>query len=197
MMKDIKKEFDKKFGEEFKDTPIVWDSGLKILSPKIYLDSEVFDIASSIQKYVGDNEFSILLKGMWDDKGFYVTSEYMIPDQYVNYSNVDFEGDISKYRYKGYNTILHSHPFSSTNFSFHDERSINVHFDCSLLFSVDKIVAGTICLKLDNERKLKIPVSDINFVTKDCNVLGIDNIKIMQMIEYPKNYGMCAKYIND
>lgn len=177
----MRKDKSKELIEEFKDMSIVWDSGLKILSPKILLDFDVLEIAESIQRLVGNNEFSILLKGMWDNDGFYVTSEYIIPDQYVSSASVDFEDDISRYRYKGYNTILHSHPFSCANFSYNDEKSINVHFDCSLLFSINKIVAGTICLKLDNERKLKIPITDISFMTKEHEIKGMENVKFAQM----------------
>ena len=177
-MKDKNKEL-----VELKDVPIVWDSGLKILSPKILLDFNILEIAESIQRRIGNNEFSILFKGMWDYDGFCVTSEYMIPDQHVSSVSVDFEDDISKYRYKGYNTILHSHPFSCASFSYNDEKSINVHFDCSLLFSINKIVAGTICIRLDDERKLKIPITDIGFITKDHEVTGMEKVKTLQMKE--------------
>jgi hypothetical protein len=144
----------------------VWKSEYQVLEPEIHIDSLVYDKIKGIQTHVGDDEFSILLKGTWAEGGyFYVSSEYYIPLQTSSPHAVDYKvcvdteeeaeklassipgaswykdgldfhvsESLSCLRDAGFNTILHSHPFSDeTAMSYSDKEHVIQHFPCSLL----------------------------------------------------------------
>lgn len=69
-----------------------WDSGLRVIEPEVYLATGLEDIFGEVQSQIGDKEFSILLKGDWNDKcdGFYVQNDYHIPLQEVESASVDY-----------------------------------------------------------------------------------------------------------
>ena len=162
-----------------------WDSGLKILPPQIYLDSEVEAILGSIQDSVGNDEFSVMFKGAWGDEGFMVSSDYYIPDQEVSGASVDYDENIGEKREQdGYNVIVHSHPFSTGNTfaSGTDEEHVNSHFPCSLISDSEGKVAKAF-LRIDTPNhgykiKIEIDTDDLKYsVSHEREIEGLDKIK--------------------
>lgn len=170
----------------------IWDSGLKIVPVEIVFDHKLLAICNSIQTKNPDDEFSILVKGSWGDNGFILTSDYIIPPQKVSRTSVDYEGDISTYRTLGYNAVIHSHPFASSSFSKNDEEHINTHFDCSILYSLGKFTVGTVSFRLDESRKLKLPISTITPFSYTEPIVGLENIK--KSTDYKTD---CAEYYTE
>jgi len=112
----------------------VFDSELKIVSPVVIIPQRVNSIVRYIQSKLNNNEFSLLLKGCWTENGYALSKEYYIPLQEVSSTSVDYKEDLSLLSSE-WNTIYHSHPFSSGTpcFSEADRTSINCNFTCSLL----------------------------------------------------------------
>ena len=139
----------------------VWDSELSVVEPQICIHPKVVGILGKFQDAVGRDEFSILFKGRWTKMGFYVSEEYMVPIQEVSGASVDFKEDLGPYKNEGFNVVAHSHPFSIGygQFSGSDEESINVHFECSLLYT-DRITDATVCLTIGEGLKLKLNCKD-------------------------------------
>jgi|TARA_Y100000310_G_scaffold83971_3_gene80646 hypothetical protein len=163
---------------------VAWDSGLKTTKACIYVENRVNDILASIQKKVGNDEYSVLFKGYWDEDGFVVSNEYRIPKQKVSGASVDYEENIGELRVNdGWNVVAHSHPFSrgKGSYSGADDSHINTHFPCSLLTDGDgDIVNAT--LKLDTPNKdyrilLEIDSDDIKTCSANTEeIVGLDNI---------------------
>jgi len=132
----------------------VFDSELKIVSPVVIVPQKVNSIIRYVQRELGNNEFSLLLKGGWSESGFKISKEYYIPQQEVTSTSVEYKEDLSLLS-KEWNTIYHSHPFSygTPSFSEADRTSINCNFICSLL--------GT---------KEGIKVANLSFFTGVCMV---------------------------
>ena len=132
----------------------VFDSELSIVSPIIIVPQKLNSIIRYIQQKLGNNEFSLLLKGSWTEDGFTLAKEYYIPQQEVTFSIVDYKEDLSLLSTE-WNTIYHSHPFThgTPSFSEADKTTINCHFICSLL--------GT---------KEGIKVANLSFFTGVCMV---------------------------
>jgi len=132
----------------------VFDSELKIVSPVVIIPQRVNSIVRYIQSKIGNNEFSLLLKGRWTENGYALSKEYYIPQQEVSSSFVDYKEDLSLLS-RQWDTIYHSHPFSygTPSFSEADKTSINCNFTCSLL--------GT---------KEGIKVANLSFFTGVCMV---------------------------
>lgn len=128
--------------EKIKKTE-VFDSGLSIVEPKILIPTKINTIVKSIQKKVGSEEFSVLLKGRWTERGYEIENTFYIPEQKVTGTSVDYIENLSELQKQGWNVVYHSHPFSETpSFSESDKTSINCHFDCSLLGNRDGIKVG-------------------------------------------------------
>ena len=123
----------------------VFDSGLNIVKPVVLVPRTINMVVNSIQKTIGNNEFSILLKGGWSDDGFTIIEDYYIPEQEVSSTSVDYKEDLSTLS-KEWNSIYHSHPFCYTepSFSTADIESINSHFECSLLGTTEGIKIANI-----------------------------------------------------
>ena len=124
----------KKFGFSDLVKSNVFDSELSIVSPVIVVPQKLNSIIRYIQQKLSNNEFSLLLKGRWTERGFQIAKEYYIPQQEVSSSSVDYKEDLSLLSTE-WNTIYHSHPFSigTPSFSMADRESINCNFICSLL----------------------------------------------------------------
>ena len=118
----------------------VFDSELKIVSPVVIVPQKVNSIVRYIQSKIGNNEFSLLLTGGWTESGFQIAKEYYIPQQEVTHASVDYKEDLSLLSTE-WNTIYHSHPFSTgtPSFSVADRESINCNFICSLLGTMEGI----------------------------------------------------------
>jgi|TARA_Y100000310_G_scaffold83971_3_gene80650 hypothetical protein len=162
-----------------------WDSGIVMLKPTIILQQGVQDVVVSTQRSMPNCEFSVLFKGNWHEAGvFYVTNEYIIPNQEVEQASVDYLENIAELRtQQGFNVVAHSHPFSyNTTFSKDDEETINSHFPCSLLSNTKgHIIEGNLLVTINEYEggKLSIPVKpeniDINMPT--IIVEGLEKIK--------------------
>lgn len=130
----------------------VFDSGLKVIkthSEKIPISVPVHirDICDSLQRKVDKNEFSIVCKGQWIDGEYIVSEDYKVPKQVVAGASVDYDLEhLEALKLAGYNTVIHSHPFKSANFSSSDEETINSHFECSILYSVGEFPTATIAI---------------------------------------------------
>jgi len=118
----------------------VFDSELSIVSPVIIVPQKLNSIIRYIQQKLRNNEFSLLLKGSWTEKGFTLAKEYYIPKQEVSHASVDYKEDLYLLTTE-WNTIYHSHPFSTgtPSFSVADRESINCNFICSLLGTMEGI----------------------------------------------------------
>jgi hypothetical protein len=148
------------------ETNKVWDSGLSVIKPEICIHPDVLRISKTIQEKVKNNEFSVLFKGYWgEDVGFIVEPDFYIPKQKVSFSSVDYDEDLHPHKVKGYNTVIHSHPFSKNSvFSFADEDTINSNMDCSILFT-NRFVEATLRVKIKDGIMLKIPVDENDIIT--------------------------------
>jgi len=155
-----------------------WKSNLNFVSNLILIPEDLELICKSIQSQVGSDEFSILTRGNWTKNGFQLEKEFIIPKQEVGSCNVDFEEDIGKFKKEGFNTIIHSHPFTNdATFSGSDDETINKNFMCSVLFCRGGFTDAT--LKIEVKKHLKLGLTpDIKVVssTKYPEV-DISNIK--------------------
>lgn len=158
----------------------IWDSGLKFVERiTIKIPDEILKVCNSIQKQVEDNEFSILCKGKFNDRGeFELGNEYIIPKQEVGGASVDYKDeDIQKYKQDGFNVVIHSHPFESSSFSSADDDFINSNFVCSVLFSLTKFTKAILNIELSNDLKLRVDC-DIEVEYSNGVAIDIGNIKI-------------------
>lgn len=174
-----------------------WDSGLNIIeNPKVLIPRKLVAVCKKIQEHVGDNEFSILCKGEWREKGFRISEEFIIPKQEVGTASVDYTEPLEKYKQQGFNTVIHSHPFSSdSDFSEADKETINTHFTCSLLFTPSGISKGVLSVQVNSSIKLQIPVS-IEIVEEDVEIPKemLENIKERKMTYYYERKKKKRKY---
>ena len=170
-----------------------FDSGLEIISPTIYVEADVCNIINTVQKEIDGKEISILFKSRWIKQGYYVSSEYIIPEQTVDTSSVDYKdegAELYGYRQQGYNAVMHSHPFSGENFDFSsaDDKYINSHFPCSILCNIEStIIRATLLMQTDhasNRLRLKVGKEDINLYHPPIDIIGINNIKQKPKIIY-------------
>ena len=154
----------------------VFESGLKVIKTKheeipIMISPIIINVCNSLQRKVGNtNEFSIVCKGNWDDDGNYIIGEeYKVPKQQVAGASVDYDLEhLEQLKLDGYNTVIHAHPFKSSNFSSSDDTTINSHFSCSVLYSIGEFTAATISIT---------PTPGLKLVVTGCpKVIGEDNI---------------------
>ena len=131
----------------------VFDSGLKVLNlhkDKVQIDVPkiILSICDELQEKVGRNEFSIVCKGKWGDDGTYlIEDEYRVPKQKVDGAAVDYDHDhLEQLKAEGFNVVIHSHPFKSSDFSASDQETINSHFDCSILYSLREFTTATVLI---------------------------------------------------
>jgi len=138
----------------------IWDSGLKIVkNPIVRIPLQLQLVCNTIQKRVNHKEFSVLARGRWTSEGFEVSEDYVIPEQEVTSSSVDYLEPLENYKKQGYNVVIHSHPWgyrTGTDFSSSDEETINTHFDCSILFDGEKFCKAVLSIQVNNSIKLQI-----------------------------------------
>jgi len=129
-------------------------------------------------------EFAILLKC----KDFNCSSDYVIPEQQVTYSSVDFDNvKLLEYRKQGYNAVIHYHPMDLKKFSGTDDEYINSHFDISILFCGGEFTDAIVNLDINNMRvQLE---AEIELVTPNIN---IDKQELETKIK-PKTYNTITK----
>jgi len=112
-----------------------------------------------ISSIVGEDfEFSILLKGKYNEDGNFIVdvNDYVIPKQKVSSSTIRYDNsETTEYITEGYNTVIHKHPHGFNEFSRTDYEFINKNFMCSILYTDNKFVMATLLipLKLGFERE--------------------------------------------
>jgi len=177
----------------------VWDSGLKVVKEvKVRIPLKILLVCREIQKHVGHKEFSILARGEWTTEGFEVSEEYIVPEQEVTSSSVDYKEDLGQYKAQGFNVVIHSHPWGgNTDFSHTDEETINTHFDCSILFNGSEFVKAVISIQINTNIKLQIPAKiEISYPTISIPAEQIQKIK-EKKIEIPITWKKKTKFDDD
>lgn len=168
----------------------VWDSELRVLRVedfvKVVVDADLVAICKAIQNYVGNNEFSILAKGYWEDDCFHVTSQYVIPRQEVSVGSVNYKEVLQTYRSQGYNVVIHSHGGHPALFSYADHESINIHFTCSLLFDGEGFSDGVVTVQVSRNLKLQLKAKTTVTLPPAKHVEGLENIEIRRTPQTPQ-----------
>ena len=135
----------------------VMDSGLVVLEDvKVHVPLEVLVVCRKIQEKVGKNEFSILCKGRWSERGYEVGKEYVVPKQEVSGASVDYKEGLEKYKRDGYVVVIHSHPWGGGGFSRDDDETINSHFECSVLFGGKEFTNAVVTVEVMEGVKLMV-----------------------------------------
>jgi hypothetical protein len=168
----------------------ILDSGLETTQPKVWVSSKLLAILSAIQDKAERNEFSVLLKGVWGPAGFVVRDDYVIPKQEVSGTSVDYKEPLAPYM-ENYNVVLHSHPFSQTSsFSGSDEATININFDCSLLYTGDrKISEAVLNVQVPGGALLQLKAEIFEYAPKPVvTVSGLENIESKWTRQSTGNY---------
>jgi hypothetical protein len=148
----------------------VWDSGLNIIcKPTIVVPHKIQRICASIKKKFIGNEFSILCKGEMKESKMIVSPEYIIPKQTVSGASVDYDEPLDSYKNDGYNVVIHAHPDGLRRFSGADDDSININFDCSILY-----VDGNFPVAV-----MPIRFGETSIMLLDCDVvLNMDEVEV-------------------
>ncbi|MEM3290999.1 MAG: hypothetical protein QW046_05735 [Candidatus Micrarchaeaceae archaeon] len=142
--------------------------------PKEYpvkVPSKIFLVCLALAKKDTSNEFAIILKGSFTDNGFVVSEDMIVPEQEVSGSSVDFDNvKLQEYTSQGYNTVIHFHPMKMSTFSDTDDKYINSHFQCSILFNDSEFTDCIVNLKIGNvplqvKGKVSVNIGDINVDT--------------------------------
>ena len=189
----VKKEVVKKNGvfiekkkKVLTERDLVWDSGLRIVSPPIVIDvpQKIVDVVMAVENTIGSNvEFSIYIKADISDIGCVtVSEEYYIPSQEVSMASVDnMEPPIN-----GFNALLHKHPNGVMSFSGTDEEFINSNFAVSLLWCNRAFVDAIVNIDFDGGVKLQIEGCVVVDAMKALPVVDTANIhKIMHRAGVP------------
>lgn len=165
----------KTYGKPAQSRGTVFSSELAVIEkPEIRIPIEINDICDEVQERVGHNEFSILCKGHWNAKGYLIEKEFAIPRQEVTGSSVDYDSEhIGELKAQGFNTVIHSHPFKSSNFSGSDRDTINSNFGCSILYSEGDFTAGVITIDVSDDAILSIAADKI-IVERDVTIPEVD-----------------------
>ena len=139
------------------EVDVVWDSGLKVVSPPILIDvpKVIADVIRAIDKKISSNvEFSIYVKADTSDvECVRISEEYYIPKQSVSHSSIDYNdvpGD-------GFNAVIHKHPSGIRSFSSTDDEFINQNFTVSILWCAGEFVDATVNYDIEAGTKLQLP----------------------------------------
>lgn len=159
---------------------LVWDSGLKIVSPPILIDvpNSIADVVRAIEKkVVGNVEFSIYVKAdLSDIECIRISEDYYIPKQVVSGASVDY-GDVPM---DGFNAVIHKHPRGVVTFSGTDDEYINANFTVSLLWCNGEFVDATVNYDVGAGIKLQLEgyvyIDDI----RDLPEVDVGNISVLR-----------------
>ena len=154
-----------------------WDSGLMVvMNPKIEVSPNLLAVCNSIQDKFPRKEFSVLAKGHATKTGFYVTDDYIIPEQVVAGASVNY-GPLEAYQADGYNVVIHSHHEMGTFFSGTDIKYINTHFPCSVLYTKGAFTIATMSFHVGAATYL-FEVNDVMLKSQVvAEIPGVENIK--------------------
>lgn len=178
----------------------VFNSGLNVIKTHIEkvpitVPSIIINVCNSLQKKVDRNEFSIVCKGHWGEDGNYIVSEeYRVPKQKVDGAAVDYDLDhLEQLKMEGFNTVVHSHPFKSSNFSQVDDETINSHFECSILYSVGEFTTATIAIIPIPGTKLIVTgdprIDGVEYIVPESESNNIEKKYKYQYNDYNRSYG--------
>lgn len=120
-------------------------------------------------------EFGLYLKGEIVDGELVVSTDVMLPPQYVTGATIDFDADEDGG--DEFNGVIHRHPGSMHSFSGTDESHINANFMFSLLYASKEIKTGVINIPTEYGR-IRMDL-DIYVDTPEVDIshLDLDNIK--------------------
>lgn len=128
------------------------DTGIKYLhidSFRVVVHKAVLEAMDNLFESHSHVEYGLYLKGYFDpDQNiYYVDKDIYVPAQNVTSSTIEFtEGRPSL----DFTTAIHKHPEGVYGFSGTDETSINVNFECSLLYTKERgIFLASICIGTD------------------------------------------------
>lgn len=111
-----------------------------------YVPCEILYVMRQLEDMVPNSrlEYGLYLKGQYSAGVLKVSSEYMIPEQLVTGSTIDFvESDGNEF-----NGVIHRHPMDLRTFSGTDKESINQNYEFSLLYTGNNIVTGIVNIPL-------------------------------------------------
>jgi hypothetical protein len=170
-----------------------WKTDLNtIVTPKITIDIFLLALCDKIQSKLPNKEFSILCKGEFNNEGFYVSSEYIIPKQQVTETKIKYS-DLTALIQDGYNCVIHSHHTMGGEFSTDDRDSINSIFDCSVMYTVDGFQKGNIKLRKGDGLYL-IPTKEVYpIMDYEFNIKGFKNIKVIKQKKWTSKKGTKTK----
>jgi len=171
-----------------------FSSGLTVLRDvKILIPMTLLAVCNKLQSLVGRNEFSILIKGEWSDRGYVISNSFIVPKQEITGASVDYdERHLEELCMAGWNGVIHSHPFPMPNFSGADQETINSHFDVSILFSLGEFVNSTLNIDIKPGVKLQLsPKVDVDILYPELNI-DITNIQ-QKTYNYQYLAGCCKQ----
>ena len=170
-----------------KKTPkddLVWDSGLKVISPPILIDvpQSLVDVMRSIDRaVVGSVEFSIYVKAdVSDIECIVISEEFYVPKQLVSGASVDY----NEPPMDGFNAVIHKHPRGVRSFSGTDDEYINQNFTVSILWCDGEFVDATVNYDAGAGIKLQLEgyvyVDDISVLPYvDVNNISVHKPKVV------------------
>ena len=168
------------------ESPVL-DTGLQIITDVIVnIPESILKVCDSFQKRLNRNEFSIVGKTSLSDGEFVLSEEYYVPRQKVSPTSVVFREDIPS----EWNTVIHSHPFKSRNFSQTDIESINCNFPFSYLYSCGEFTHGTLSLRMpEYGATIQVDVAEFRIIKEtvevDTSPIEFDDAAI-QRVRYPR-----------
>ena len=173
--------------------PELFDTGLEVCEKLVVLiPYEILGMCATLQDKMEHSEFSVLVKSEWTKDGYELKNEFVVPKQSVNSVEVNYKEDLEQYKSQGFNTVIHSHPFVSSNFSGADDDSINVHFECSLLFSIDTFRKAVLSFSGNLDVRLVLDAS-ITYIASPVEVPVAELEKIEKEI-YASTYEQYKPY---
>jgi len=170
----------KKKKKVLSEKDLVWDSGLKIVSPPILIDvpQSIADVIRSIEKQVvGNVEFSIYVKAdVSDIECIRISEDYYVPKQVVSHGSVDY----NEVPIEGFNAVIHKHPRGVRTFSGTDDEYINANFRVSMLWCSGEFVDAIV--NYDVGAGIKLQLEGCVYVEDDKNLPEVDvgNISVMK-----------------
>lgn len=164
----------------------------------VVVHNDILDICREIYAKVDKDEFSILIKGRWNNNFWITTNEYAIPKQEVGYASVDYDlDDLLLLKQAGFNTVIHGHPVGCKTFSGEDMKYINAHFDCSVLFNDGSFIQSCMPLKITDDFLYQTFPQKIQIYNPNCAHVAVDQmskitkktfVKTYAPVVYAKNY---------
>jgi hypothetical protein len=146
----------------------------------VRIPEEIGDICDEIQDRFRNDEFSILCKAEWGPKGFTLSrTEWTIPIQKISGGSVDYNAEnLLELKQQGYNTVIHSHPFSMKSFSGRDIETICTHFPCSVLYCMGDFTDATLSVAISpgHTFQSKAEVDCIHYSNVELPEDGLKNI---------------------